>query len=606
MKRLVWIAGGLCAAVLLLALLLPVLVDLEPLKARWLPVAERALGRHLAIDHVRLSLLPVGVTLQSIAVMDDPAFGDHPFFTADAVTVRPALWPLLHHQIDIAALTVVNPSVTLIDRGDGRWNYQTIGPSAPLDHPTTPGSATPSSAPPPEASMMPPALKALRLINGKITVKKLRAGSPPMVADRINLSVNNLNLGETVAVQGSAHMSPWTAPITLSGRIRLATDEPMIDDADLRIGLGRSDGHLTVHPVRKQSSVTGADSGSNWSVRIESRRLDLDELMAAGAEKTAAPAAAVAVIAAPTGRPSRGPTVGTVTWPGEVTVDATIGVLHLHQQSIADVHASGRMSSGAVRVQSLTAKVAGGTVQAKGIVNLARADRPFESDVSLRSVNVESLQRAWLGMEPKMAGTAAASASITGMLGARWNWQEAVKAIEGRARVDVRDGAILGVDVTGTVTQQLHKLIGRAVSKTADRGRTPFSTAAADATLRQGIASIGSFQVESDDFSLSASGRVGLTPPRPMKLKAEMRLSKPISRQFDKSAVALLSDGGRLAIPVFIQGTIAEPLVLPDAALLAKRTGKRLNQRVLDEVMSDKVDQLRQTGKSLLKGLLNR
>jgi len=606
MKRLFWIAGGLCAAALLLVLLLPVLIDLAPLKARWLPVAERALGRRLTVGHVRLSLLPLGVTLHTIAVMDDPAFGDRPFFIADTVTVRPAFWPLLHRQIDIGALTVVNPSVTLIGRGDGRWNYETVGASAPSDRSAAPGSAASSSGTPPEVSLMLPPLKALRLINGKITVKTLRADSPSIVVDRINLSVDNLNLGETVAVQGSAHVGPWTAPITLSGRIRLAMAEPMIDDADLRIGLGKSDCHLTAHPVRERPSVSGPDSGFNWSVRIESRRLDLDELMAAGAEKTAAPAAAVAVVAAPASRPAGGPTAAAAPWPGEMTVDATIGTLHLNQQSITNVHASGRMSNGAVRVQTLTANLAGGTLQANGTVNLARADRPFESDVALRSVDVESLQRAWSGLEPRMAGTAAASASMTGMLGARWNWQEAVNTLEGKARVDVRNGAILGVDLTGTVTHQLHKLIGRAVSKTADRGRTPFSTATADATLRQGIASIGSFQVESDDFSLLASGRVGLTPPRPLGLKAEMRLSKPLSRQFDKSAVSLLFDQGRLAIPVLIQGTVAEPLVLPDAVLLAKRTGKRLNERVLDEVMSDKVDQLRQTGKSLLKELLGK
>ena len=605
MKRFVWIAGGLCAAALLLVLLLPVLIDLEPLKARWLPVAERALGRQLVVGHIRLSLLPVGVTLQQIAVMDDPAFGDKPFFTAEAVTVRPALWPLLHRQVDIAALTVTNPSVTLIKRGDGRWNYQTIGSSAPPDRPPAAGPAAPSSGPP----MATPALNALRLINGRITVHDPRAGSPPMAADRINLSVTNLRLGETVVVNGSVHVSAWTAPIALSGRIRLAAAAApaVITDADLRVGLGRSDLHVVVRPDHEGSAASGSSpaSGSGWTVRVESKRLDLDDLTA-GSAQTAAPAGAVAA-AVPANRPAGDPPPSEAApWPGEVAVDVTIGALHLHQQAITDVHGSGRMTGGAVHIDTLTAKVAGGTVEARGTVNLARADRPFDGTVAARSVDLELLQRAWSASEPRMTGTATASAAMNGTLGARWDWREAVKTLEGEGRVDVRDGAILGVDLSGTVTQQLHTLIGRAVSRTADRGRTPFSTATAVATLREGIASIGSFQVESDDFSLSASGRVGLTPPRPLGLKAEMRLSKPISRQFDKSAVSLLSDRGRLAIPVLIQGTVAEPVVLPDAKLLARRTGKRLNQRVIDEVMADKADQLRQTGKSLFKELLGK
>jgi hypothetical protein len=94
----------------------------------------------------------------------------------------------------------------------------------------------------------------------------------------------------------------------------------------------------------------------------------------------------------------------------------------------------------------------------------------------------------------------------------------------------------------------------------------------------------------------------------PLNLKAELRFSEAASRQFPPTSTVgrLLTDRGRLAVPVVIKGSVADPLILPDAKLLAERTGKRLNARVLNEVMGDEVEQLRETGRALFKELLGR
>jgi uncharacterized protein involved in outer membrane biogenesis len=603
MKRVIWVAGGLCAiALLLLVVLLPVLIDLEPLKARWLPVAERTLGRHLTVGHVRLSLLPpIGVTLEELAIMDDPAFGGQPFLTVDAVTVRPALWPLLRREIEISTLTVTHPSLLLIRRADGRWNYQSLKPDAVPDPSSPAGPAGPSTEP----SMVPPALQMLRLINGTVTVRDQRAGAgpAPMAVDRINLSIDHLQLGEATGLNGSAHVDGWPAPVTLSGRVRLAPTAPnFIADADLSVQLGKSDVRLTAHPDRERP----AGSGVHWIVRIESTRLDLDELLARP-EPAGAPAVVAAGVVSTTRATSGPPASDAAPWSGEVTAELTIGAVHLHQLTINDLRASGRMHEGTVRLETVTGRLAGGAVEAKGTVNLARADRPFDAEAAASRIDLQSVQRGWSPSKPRMTGTATVSTSLNGVMGTAWKWEETVKGLKGRGQLDIRDGAVEGIDLVGTITQQLNKLAGRADANAPKRDRTPFSSATATVTLGQGIASIGSFQVESDEFSLSASGRVGLTSPQPLGLKAEMRLSEPVSRALPaKSAVALLSDRGRLAIPVLIKGTVADPLILPDAELLAKRTGKRLSERVLNEVMSNEVDQLRETGKSLFKGLLGR
>jgi len=604
MKRVIWATGLLCVLGAVLLLLVPVLIDLEPLKARWLPVAERALGRPLTVGHVRLSLLPpVGVTVQGIAIMDDPGTGAAPILSIDAVTVRPALLPLLHRDIEIASLTVTHPVLSLIKRADGRWNYQ----NEPAQTPDRASTAAPadSSA---NAAMALPVLGALRLVDGSVTIRDPRAGAA-QGADRINLSIDRFRLGETVGVKASARVTGWTAPIALSGRVRMAAaaaPDPanLIDEADVLVTIGKSDLRLTARPDRNTSADGGA--GPGWTVHLESNRLDLDELLA----QQAPPAAplAVAAGAASAGRAvSRPTTVEATPWPGRVRADATVKTLSVHRLTINNLHAAGEMREGTARLDTLTGQLAGGTVEARGTVNLAQSVRPFDVDATASRIALDVIQRAWSATEPKIAGTATGSTTLRGALGQDDNWQQMVKTIEGRGQLEVRDGSLRGIDLVGTITRELNKLTGKTAENAARRDQTLFSSATATVTLRQGTASIGAIQVESADFSLTASGRVGLTPPQPLDLKAEMRLSEPISRTLPgKSAISLLSERGRLAIPVLIQGTVAEPLILPDAKLLAKRTGRRLSERVLNEVMSDQVDQLQQTGESLLKGLLGR
>jgi hypothetical protein len=197
-------------------------------------------------------------------------------------------------------------------------------------------------------------------------------------------------------------------------------------------------------------------------------------------------------------------------------------------------------------------------------------------------------------------------------VGAQWStpdgWRELIEGLSGNGAFEVRDGAVRDVDLLGIVLQFLKNPSEPAAAAAEAPAQTPFRSLTAAMSVRHGRALLSLLHMDSDDFTLEASGSAALTGAMALDLRAEMRLSEQISRQFSpKSAVGkLLSDQGRLAIPVIIKGTAAEPVILPDANLLAKRTGKRLSNRVLNEVMSGEVEQLQETGKSLLKELLGR
>jgi hypothetical protein len=180
--------------------------------------------------------------------------------------------------------------------------------------------------------------------------------------------------------------------------------------------------------------------------------------------------------------------------------------------------------------------------------------------------------------------------------------------LSGDGAFEVRDGVVRGVDLVGTVLQFLKNPSEPAAAAGEAPAETRFRSLTAAMSLRGGRAALSLLHMDSDDFTLEASGTAVLTGKTALDLRTEMRLSEQISRRFppDSGVGQLLSDKEQLAIPVIIKGTVAEPQILPDAKLLAKRTGKRLSDRVLNEVMGEEVEQLRETGKSLLKELLGR
>jgi hypothetical protein len=131
------LAGGL-AAVLLLALLVPPLISMGRFHARIDQSIGQALGRQVSIGAVNLRLLPQpGFDLQRLVVADDPWFSAEPMLRADEVTAYLRLSSLWRGRLEIARLSLQNPSLNLVRARDGRWNVYALlertahTPSAP-------------------------------------------------------------------------------------------------------------------------------------------------------------------------------------------------------------------------------------------------------------------------------------------------------------------------------------------------------------------------------------------------------------------------------------------------------------------------------------------
>lgn len=133
------------AAVLLavlLGLLLPPYVSLKRYRGRIGEAIGRAMGRQVTVDDATLRLLPrPGFGLRNLVVADDPAFSAEPMLRAETVTATVRLTSLWRGRLEIASLSLDDPSLNLVRREDGHWNLEALlmraaqVPTAPTGRP---------------------------------------------------------------------------------------------------------------------------------------------------------------------------------------------------------------------------------------------------------------------------------------------------------------------------------------------------------------------------------------------------------------------------------------------------------------------------------------
>ena len=87
---------------------------------------ERALGRRVSTHDVRVLVLPPGLVFKDVSIEDDPAFGAEPIIHADEMTATLRLSSLWHGRLEVASLSLSNPSLNLARSRDGRWNIQAL------------------------------------------------------------------------------------------------------------------------------------------------------------------------------------------------------------------------------------------------------------------------------------------------------------------------------------------------------------------------------------------------------------------------------------------------------------------------------------------------
>jgi AsmA protein len=206
MKKPLVIVGIVIAMLILILIALPFIIDVNRFKPTLETDLSNALGRKVTVGHIGLSLLSGGVTVDDVAIADDPAFSQSPFLEAKRLTAGVALMPLIFSKkLDVQSFTVVEPKVSLLRSASGTWNYSSLGSGS-----KAPGKESGSSAPPSAFSV-----ESLKISNGTVIVGNARGAKHTY--QNVDLEASNVSFTSQFPFKFSAK-APGGGTISAEGK----------------------------------------------------------------------------------------------------------------------------------------------------------------------------------------------------------------------------------------------------------------------------------------------------------------------------------------------------------------------------------------------------
>ena len=119
--------GARWLTVLLLLSLFLIRPGANRMKTRIVRSISLALGRPVEAASVRVRLLPQpGFELENFVLHDDRAFGEEPMLRAQEVTASLRLLSLLRGRLEIARLSLSEPSLNLVRNRESHWNLESL------------------------------------------------------------------------------------------------------------------------------------------------------------------------------------------------------------------------------------------------------------------------------------------------------------------------------------------------------------------------------------------------------------------------------------------------------------------------------------------------
>jgi AsmA-like C-terminal region/AsmA family len=99
----------------------------QRLRTRLVRSVSLALGRQVDVGSVSLRLLPQpGFELEGFVVHEDPEFGAEPVLQSSDVVALVRVSSLLRGRLEIARLSLTEPSLNLVRNTEGRWNLENL------------------------------------------------------------------------------------------------------------------------------------------------------------------------------------------------------------------------------------------------------------------------------------------------------------------------------------------------------------------------------------------------------------------------------------------------------------------------------------------------
>jgi AsmA protein len=219
-SRLIKSAAAMAALFVVVAFVLPWLVDMDSMRPKLESILGSALSREVHIGKMELSILAGGLRAHDLSIADDPAFSSERFLESKALGVKVGLFSLIFsHTLHVNSLIVEQPRVNLVRSSSGQWNFSTIGGNA--EHVDADTAAIDSWFAPSDPDCSQPfVFDQIKITNGTIlmpaTVTASDDDSKKVTLENINIDLHNVNIDKVMSFVISERV-PGGAKIELRG-----------------------------------------------------------------------------------------------------------------------------------------------------------------------------------------------------------------------------------------------------------------------------------------------------------------------------------------------------------------------------------------------------
>jgi AsmA protein len=262
--------------------------------------------------------------------------------------------------------------------------------------------------------------------------------------------------------------------------------------------------------------------------------------------------------------------------------------LRVKGADVADLRATVKAGDGRLDVAPFSLRVHGGSVNGRLGAD-ARGNRVAASG-SLAGIQLRRLAGT-IGGRAAMEGSANGTFDVAAA-GATVNQMK--RALAGTVVLDVRDGALVGIDLAdliGTAAGLLQSR-GRQTGALDENKRTPFSQLSASVRIKDGVATNDDLKAKSPQFDIAGSGRMDVVSTElDYTLRAQVLPGAATDTGPLRSVVGI-------TVPVRITGPVERPGYAVDwapiaAELLLKRATGRSGSPSVNQVIEGLGDLLR-------------
>ncbi len=228
------IIGIVVVVLLLVAIALPFLINVNSFRPKLESALTEALGREVKVGNLSLSILSGSVSAEDLSIADDPAYSKDPFIRAKSLKVGVEVMPLIFSKaLHVTDVTLDKPEIALLRDASGKWNFSSLGSKSEAAAKPAPASG-PSSTPDLSVSK-------LDVKDGRLSVNRANSSIKPHVYDNVDISVRDFS-------PKSQFPYTITANLPAGGTAKLDGKAGPINSTD-----------VSASPIEAQINVKGLD-----------------------------------------------------------------------------------------------------------------------------------------------------------------------------------------------------------------------------------------------------------------------------------------------------------------------------------------------------------